>query len=404
MNLKANSSGYIHSTKFHQGGYQKKKPIFGKKFQFQNSQITQWKKQPSLKWREKEKENNKNYLNYDQTINKNELELKDNLQKDSYSFSLEKESFEYHKNNYEENKNTENGNNYVDNKINLSIDNTNKTTTENNYEMNNNDTNNNSTFNTNENTLENESDSNSNSNTCSVNNDNLNNNSNINLNNSLPKDNNQNLDKESNTDNSSEQSNSNNNQDAKEASKLGSKLETPKAKKKKNKKHGTSTKKKTLEYKRTNSAKLSSSSSSTATKDSSNKKLENNVLSQPYNKFNSSNQELNVMPLINPIAENTAILTVKVKLAKDKTVLFKIRRFDDLFLTVKLFCEINNIQEKLMKPIITKVLCTLNSIYQCCNTELDKKNIRVLQMLNAINTDNEICNDNFMENENFFNN
>ena len=105
---------------------------------------------------------------------------------------------------------------------------------------------------------------------------------------------------------------------------------------------------------------------------------------EPYNKFNSVNNEL-VTPIINPIVENTEILQVNVKIAKDKNVVFKLRRFDDLFLTVKLFCEINSIEERFMKPIITKALCTLNSIYQVYNTHLDSKNIKVLQMIKTIN-------------------
>ena len=112
-------------------------------------------------------------------------------------------------------------------------------------------------------------------------------------------------------------------------------------------------------------------------------------LNEPYNKFNSVNNEL-ITHVINPIVENTEILEVNVKIAKDKSVVFKLRRFDDLFLTVKLFCEINSISEKLMKPIITKALCTLNSIYQIYNTQLDSKNIKILKILKAINNDTSI--------------
>ena len=111
----------------------------------------------------------------------------------------------------------------------------------------------------------------------------------------------------------------------------------------------------------------------------------NNI--EPYNKFNSVNQELNVAPMINAVLENTEILNVNVKISKDKNALFKVRRFDDLFLTVKLFCEINSIDEKMMKPIITQALSTLNSIYQIYNTQIDMKNIRVLRMLKTFNTE-----------------
>ena len=81
---------------------------------------------------------------------------------------------------------------------------------------------------------------------------------------------------------------------------------------------------------------------------------------------------------------------MNVKIAKDKNVIFKLRRFDDLFLTVKLFCEINSIEEKLMKPIITKALCTLNSIYQIYNTQLDSTSISVLKMLKTFNSETSL--------------
>ena len=88
--------------------------------------------------------------------------------------------------------------------------------------------------------------------------------------------------------------------------------------------------------------------------------------------------------------DNTEILEVNVKIDKDKYVIFKLRRFDDLFLTVKLFCEINSIEEYFIKPIITKTLCTLNSIYQIYNSQLDSKNIKLLQMLKALNYETSI--------------
>ena len=110
---------------------------------------------------------------------------------------------------------------------------------------------------------------------------------------------------------------------------------------------------------------------------------------EPYNKFNLINNEL-LTTLINPVIENTEILQVNVKIAKDKDVVFKLRRFDDLFLTVKLFCEINSIEEKLIKPIITKALCTLNSIYQIYNSKLEPQNIKILKMINHLNNETSI--------------
>ena len=104
-----------------------------------------------------------------------------------------------------------------------------------------------------------------------------------------------------------------------------------------------------------------------------------NNLNEPYNKFNSINN--NVSQNMNPLLENTEILKIKVKIQKDKYAVFKLRRFDDLFLTVKLFCEINLIEEKLIKPIITMVLCGLNSIYQIYNSKLEMNNIKILRMI-----------------------
>ena len=81
----------------------------------------------------------------------------------------------------------------------------------------------------------------------------------------------------------------------------------------------------------------------------------------------------------NPDFENTVILNVNVKISKDKTAVFRLKRYDDLFLTIKLFCEINSIDEKLMKPLIIKSLTTLNTIYQVMNSKLDNEEINILK-------------------------
>ena len=112
----------------------------------------------------------------------------------------------------------------------------------------------------------------------------------------------------------------------------------------------------------------------------------NNNASEPYNKYNSINQDLEQY-WINPIVENTEILNVNVKISEDKSAVFKLRRFDDLFLTVKLFCEINSIDEKFMKPIIIKALCALNNIYQVINSQINVQCLHKLQMLNKFYKD-----------------
>ena len=86
----------------------------------------------------------------------------------------------------------------------------------------------------------------------------------------------------------------------------------------------------------------------------------------------------------NPIYENTEILRVSVKISKDNTVFFKVKRYDDVFETIKLFCEINGINEKLIKPIIIKSLSTLNTIYQVMNCKLNNEQINILKKINSI--------------------
>jgi hypothetical protein len=81
----------------------------------------------------------------------------------------------------------------------------------------------------------------------------------------------------------------------------------------------------------------------------------------------------------NPQYENTEILKVNVKISKDKFATFKLKRYDDVFETIKLFCEINSVDEKLIKPLIIKSLATLNTIYQVMNSKLEEKQIDVLK-------------------------
>jgi len=97
------------------------------------------------------------------------------------------------------------------------------------------------------------------------------------------------------------------------------------------------------------------------------------------NKFDNNNNEIEKYHQINPYLENTEVLKVNVKISKDKTVIFKIRRYDDLFFTVKLFCEINSIDEKFLKPLIIKSLSTLNTIYQIFNNQISSEEISLLK-------------------------
>ena len=86
----------------------------------------------------------------------------------------------------------------------------------------------------------------------------------------------------------------------------------------------------------------------------------------------------------NPQYENTEILKVNVIISKDKFATFKLKRYDDVFETIKLFCEINSVDEKLIKPLIIKSLSTLNTIYQIVNCKLEKEQINLLKQIKNI--------------------
>ena len=101
------------------------------------------------------------------------------------------------------------------------------------------------------------------------------------------------------------------------------------------------------------------------------------------NKFDEKNTEIKHYET-NPIFENTPILQVNVKLPDNRIVRFNLRRYDDLFFTIKLFCEINSVEEKLIKPIIIKSLCTINTIYQIYNCQLSPEDISVLKKVKKI--------------------
>ena len=382
-NYKSNLNISIKPVKYHPNIYSKKKTTLNKKMSFQsnNNKFTQnhtWKKHNSHNnWN---KENNKNYLNYEQYntnyesnqyyyIPKEKKESKTNYNKDKDQDKEKEYSSIY---SYESNDYISYGcQTFKKNEKNNSIE---YTTTQSNSSTH--EESNNNQYNSNENTY------------ATVTNENFVSNDSQTLN----------LEEEENT-NTKQSSNNdingiidfkslNSNLENTQQTEIGSDEPNPNIQKervpiqvqtyqKKNKKQ--------KKYKKNNtfSKELDINKSSSGN-------FENEFqLNEPYNKFNSANSDLNE-PIIVPMVENTEILKVNVKISKDKYVVFKLRRFDDLFMTVKLFCEINSIEEKLIRPIITKALCTLNSIYQIYNTQLDSRNIKILQMLKTINNDSVI--------------
>lgn len=79
--------------------------------------------------------------------------------------------------------------------------------------------------------------------------------------------------------------------------------------------------------------------------------------------------------------ENTCILEINVKISKNKTYNFILKRFDDLFETVQIFCQINELDTNLYMPIIVNIIKALNSIYGIYNLKLNEKEIQKLILL-----------------------
>ena len=97
--------------------------------------------------------------------------------------------------------------------------------------------------------------------------------------------------------------------------------------------------------------------------------------------------------------ENTDILEIHVKISKKEKLVFKIRRYDDMFKTVKIFCEINKLDIKLIRPLIIYIIKALNSIYGIYNLKLKSDEIQFLKDIK-----NEFCYEKEIKNEYWNNN
>ena len=101
--------------------------------------------------------------------------------------------------------------------------------------------------------------------------------------------------------------------------------------------------------------------------------------------------------------ENTDILAIHVKISEKETLVFKIRRYDDMFKTVKIFCEINKLDIKLIRPLIIYIIKALNSIYGIYNLKLKNDEIQYLKEIKKAyypepETKDEYINDKCKEN------
>ena len=81
-----------------------------------------------------------------------------------------------------------------------------------------------------------------------------------------------------------------------------------------------------------------------------------------YNKFS--------FPKDNFKNENTVILTLKIKVAKNDFRYFNLKKYDDLFVSLEKFVNLNKIKQELVKPIVTKIFMALNKIFWLLNNKI----------------------------------
>ena len=92
-----------------------------------------------------------------------------------------------------------------------------------------------------------------------------------------------------------------------------------------------------------------------------------------YNKFNTSKE--------NNMNENTVILTLKMKVGKNDYRIFNLKKYDDLFVSLEKFVDINKIKQELVKPLVSKIFEALNKIFWLLNNKIG---IYDLQYLNSL--------------------
>ena len=61
---------------------------------------------------------------------------------------------------------------------------------------------------------------------------------------------------------------------------------------------------------------------------------------------------------------------MKIKVAKNDYRTFNLKKYDDLFVSLEKFVNINNINQELVKPLVTKIFKTLNKIFWLLNNKI----------------------------------
>ena len=70
------------------------------------------------------------------------------------------------------------------------------------------------------------------------------------------------------------------------------------------------------------------------------------------------------------MTENTVILSLKLKIKKNHYVVFNLKKYDDIFVSLEKFALCNKIKPELIKPLILKIFESLNKIYHLLNNKI----------------------------------
>jgi len=92
-----------------------------------------------------------------------------------------------------------------------------------------------------------------------------------------------------------------------------------------------------------------------------------------YNKFNSAKENIT--------NENTVILTLKIKVGKNDYRIFNLKKYDDLFISLEKFFDLNKIEQSLVKPIVNKIFTALNKIFWLLNNKIGNYDQKYLNSL-----------------------
>jgi hypothetical protein len=102
-------------------------------------------------------------------------------------------------------------------------------------------------------------------------------------------------------------------------------------------------------------------------------KEKNNII-KPENNF-AQKEKIEIKEKKEKKDENIVILEINIRISKDKTIFFELRKYDDMFLVIKKFCEENNLNEKIQKFLPLVIIKALNSIYGIMNLKLTNEEI-----------------------------